>query len=107
MDVLKESLFEAEKKHFKEALEKAKEAGRRERAIVKYREQHAMVDSMNLDLTFTVLFNLAQQVTRLASLCQVIKIAFQILIEVRADKVGVKNAFRTTLFIHKFHMFST
>ena len=62
MDVLKESLFEAEKKHFKEALEKAKEAGRRERAIVKYREQHAMVDSMNLDLTFTVLFNLAQQV---------------------------------------------
>ncbi|PAV85370.1 hypothetical protein WR25_07229 isoform D [Diploscapter pachys] len=61
MDVLKESLFEAEKKHFKEALEKAKEAGRRERAIVKYREQHAMVDSMNLDLTFTVLFNLAQQ----------------------------------------------
>ncbi|KIH55641.1 hypothetical protein ANCDUO_14197 [Ancylostoma duodenale] len=42
-------------------LDKAKEAGRRERAVVKYREQRGVVESMNIDLTFTVLFNLAQQ----------------------------------------------
>ncbi|VDP49179.1 unnamed protein product, partial [Heligmosomoides polygyrus] len=44
-----------------QALDKAKEAGRRERAVVKYREQQDVVESMNIDLTFTVLFNLAQQ----------------------------------------------
>ncbi|VDM53173.1 unnamed protein product [Angiostrongylus costaricensis] len=43
------------------ALDKAKEAGRRERAVVKFREQQSVVESMNIDLTFTVLFNLAQQ----------------------------------------------
>lgn len=61
MDMLKESLFAAERRSFKEALDKAKEAGRRERAVVKYREQQDVVESMNIDLTFTVLFNLAQQ----------------------------------------------
>ncbi|WKX92854.1 hypothetical protein Q1695_010691 [Nippostrongylus brasiliensis] len=61
VDMLKESLFAAERRHLKEALDKAKEAGRRERAVVKYREQQDVVESMNIDLTFTVLFNLAQQ----------------------------------------------
>ncbi|KAK6018631.1 tetratricopeptide repeat protein [Ostertagia ostertagi] len=61
MDMLKESVFAAEKRSLKEALDKAKEAGRRERAVVKYREQQDVVESMNIDLTFTVLFNLAQQ----------------------------------------------
>ncbi|KAK6730670.1 hypothetical protein RB195_007255 [Necator americanus] len=61
MDMLKESLFASERRSFKEALDKAKEAGRRERAVVKYREQQGVVESMNIDLTFTVLFNLAQQ----------------------------------------------
>uniref|UniRef100_A0A1I7TCY4 TPR_REGION domain-containing protein n=1 Tax=Caenorhabditis tropicalis TaxID=1561998 RepID=A0A1I7TCY4_9PELO len=61
MDMLKESMLASEKKKFKEALDKGKEAGRRERAVVKYREQQGLTDNMNLDLTFTVLFNLAQQ----------------------------------------------
>ncbi|CAD6186482.1 unnamed protein product [Caenorhabditis auriculariae] len=60
-DLLKGSMLAAEQRNYKEALDKAKDAGRRERAVVKYREQHSMVESMNLDLTFTVLFNLAQQ----------------------------------------------
>uniref|UniRef100_A0A1I7XHN3 TPR_REGION domain-containing protein n=1 Tax=Heterorhabditis bacteriophora TaxID=37862 RepID=A0A1I7XHN3_HETBA len=61
MDMLKESLFAGERRNYKEALDKAKEAGRRERAVVKYREQQGVVEAMNIDLTFTVLFNLAQQ----------------------------------------------
>ncbi|EPB69625.1 hypothetical protein ANCCEY_11279, partial [Ancylostoma ceylanicum] len=61
MDMLKESLFAAERRSFKEALDKSKEAGRRERAVVKYREQQGVVESMSIDLTFTVLFNQAQQ----------------------------------------------
>ncbi|CAI4226801.1 unnamed protein product [Auanema sp. JU1783] len=61
IDVLKESVLLADKKMFKPALEKAKEAGRKERAVVKFREQQKMVETMNLDLTFVVLFNLAQQ----------------------------------------------
>ncbi|CAL2049617.1 unnamed protein product [Caenorhabditis brenneri] len=61
MDMLRESMIASEKKKYKEALDKGKEAGRRERAVVKHREQQGLVDSMNLDLTFTVLFNLAQQ----------------------------------------------
>ncbi|UMM39847.1 hypothetical protein L5515_016731 [Caenorhabditis briggsae] len=61
MDMLRESMIASEKKKYKEALDKGKEAGRRERAVVKHREQSGLVESMNLDLTFTVLFNLAQQ----------------------------------------------
>lgn len=43
------------------ALEKAKEAGRKERVLVRQREQTATSDSINLDLTYSVLFNLASQ----------------------------------------------
>ncbi|EJD75140.1 OSM-5 protein [Loa loa] len=60
-ELLKESIFAWEKGDMKQALEKAKEAGRRERTIVKMREQLSIVEQLNLDLTFTVLFNLAHQ----------------------------------------------
>ncbi|KAK0425986.1 hypothetical protein QR680_009488 [Steinernema hermaphroditum] len=60
-ELLKESIFASERKDFKAALEKAKEAGRKERAVVKLREQLQMIDSLNVDLTYSVLFNLAQQ----------------------------------------------
>lgn len=38
----------------RQALEKAKEAGRKERAAVKLREQLNLMDQVNLDLTFNV-----------------------------------------------------
>ncbi|XP_075571549.1 intraflagellar transport protein 88 homolog isoform X3 [Pelecanus crispus] len=43
------------------ALEKAKEAGRKERVLVRQREQIAAPENINLDLTYSVLFNLASQ----------------------------------------------
>ncbi|XP_030199649.1 intraflagellar transport protein 88 homolog isoform X2 [Gadus morhua] len=43
------------------ALEKAKEAGRKERALVRQREQSGNADHINPDLTYAVLFNLANQ----------------------------------------------
>uniref|UniRef100_A0A8C4UWK6 Intraflagellar transport protein 88 homolog n=1 Tax=Falco tinnunculus TaxID=100819 RepID=A0A8C4UWK6_FALTI len=43
------------------ALEKAKEAGRKERVLVRQREQMATPENINLDLTYSVLFNLASQ----------------------------------------------
>ncbi|XP_033635889.1 intraflagellar transport protein 88 homolog isoform X1 [Asterias rubens] len=43
------------------ALEKAKEAGRKERVLVRQREQVSNGDQVNLDLTYSVLFNLANQ----------------------------------------------
>ncbi len=44
-----------------QALEKAKEAGRKERMLCKQREQANMTEQINLDLTYCVLFNLANQ----------------------------------------------
>ena len=44
---------------FSAALEKAKEAGRRERQLSKLREQQQLGDQINLDLTFAVVFSLA------------------------------------------------
>lgn len=41
------------------ALERAKEAGRRERALVKFKDGNGLADSINLDLTFACAFNLA------------------------------------------------
>jgi len=40
--------------HLFKALEKAKEAGRKERVLVRQREQTATSDSINLDLTYSV-----------------------------------------------------
>lgn len=39
-------------------LEKAKEAGKAERALCKFRENHGLVEQINLDLTYSVCFNL-------------------------------------------------
>lgn len=39
---------------FAQALEKAKEAGRKERALVRQREQSGNGDHINLDLTYSV-----------------------------------------------------
>jgi hypothetical protein len=47
------------------ALERAKEAGRRERALSKFREGSGLSDAINSDLTFAVCFNLAHTVSLL------------------------------------------
>jgi len=44
-----------------EALEKAKLAGRNERAVSKQRENGGLAEAQNMDLTYSVLFNLAVQ----------------------------------------------
>lgn len=41
------------------ALDKAKEAGKKERQVCKHRENNGLVDQINLDLTYSVWFNLA------------------------------------------------
>ncbi|KAJ1448492.1 hypothetical protein M885DRAFT_450175 [Pelagophyceae sp. CCMP2097] len=47
-------------KNFDLALEKAKDAGKRERALCKHREANGLTESINIDLTYAVCFNLAQ-----------------------------------------------
>ena len=44
------------------ALEKAKEAQKKEEALRKHREHNGVMDGMNIDLTYSVSFNLANQV---------------------------------------------
>ncbi|CAN0512490.1 unnamed protein product, partial [Ectocarpus sp. 8 AP-2014] len=44
---------------FSQALEKAKEADKKEKALCKQRERYGLVDQINLDLTYAVCFNLA------------------------------------------------
>lgn len=46
------------------ALDKAKEAGRKERALRKLREQYDMADQINADLWFAVCFNLGLQLQK-------------------------------------------
>ncbi|KAI5069540.1 hypothetical protein GOP47_0015841 [Adiantum capillus-veneris] len=46
------------------ALEKAKEAGKKERLLCRHREQAGLIEQMNMDLTFSVCFNLAYQYER-------------------------------------------
>ena len=41
------------------ALDIAKEAGKKERALCKFRETNGLVEQINLDLTYSVCFNLA------------------------------------------------
>lgn len=62
-ELIEESCLASAKGEFQTALEKAKEAGRKERLLVREREKYATGDSINLDLTYSALFNLANQYT--------------------------------------------
>jgi intraflagellar transport protein 88 len=57
--LLEKSAFAAEKGDNTTALEHAKEAGKKERALCKHRESNGLVDQINIDLTYAVCFNLA------------------------------------------------
>jgi intraflagellar transport protein 88 len=57
--LIEESAQNAVQRDLAVALEKAKEAGKKERQLCKHREQHGLVDQINLDLTYSVCFNLA------------------------------------------------
>eukprot|EP00599_Poterioochromonas_sp_BG-1_P014444 CAMPEP_0173161308 /NCGR_PEP_ID=MMETSP1105-20130129/18511_1 /TAXON_ID=2985 /ORGANISM="Ochromonas sp., Strain BG-1" /LENGTH=828 /DNA_ID=CAMNT_0014080675 /DNA_START=41 /DNA_END=2524 /DNA_ORIENTATION=- len=46
-------------KEYQKALEKAKEAGKAERALTKFRENHNLSDQINYDLTYSICVNLA------------------------------------------------
>ncbi|XP_024356907.1 uncharacterized protein [Physcomitrium patens] len=46
---------------FQTALQKAKEAGKKDRALCRTREQAGLADQMNMELTFAVCFNLGYQ----------------------------------------------
>ncbi|KAI8622191.1 hypothetical protein BC830DRAFT_1160095 [Chytriomyces sp. MP71] len=59
--IIQESTILAAHGNHQQALEKAKEAGKKERALAKQRDQAGLEDQINLDLTYCVLFNLANQ----------------------------------------------
>lgn len=59
--LIEESAMRASEGNLIQALDKAKEAGKKERQLTKFREQSSLGDQMNLDLTYSVLFNLASQ----------------------------------------------
>ncbi|XP_030613371.1 intraflagellar transport protein 88 homolog isoform X3 [Archocentrus centrarchus] len=60
-DLIEESCMAQSTGALQLALEKAKEAGRKERALVRQREQSGSTDHINFDLTYSVLLNLANQ----------------------------------------------
>ncbi|CAH8553955.1 unnamed protein product [Heterobilharzia americana] len=62
-NLIEESCIAACQGEITVALEKAKEAGRKERVLVRQREQLGVADQVNLDLTYSVLFNLANRYT--------------------------------------------
>ncbi len=59
--LIEESAAANVKGDFAQALEKAKEAGKKERALCKHREKHGLADQINVELTYAVCFNLANQ----------------------------------------------
>lgn len=59
--LIEESALLAAQKNYSEALDKAKEAGKKERQLCKQREDLNFLDQMNVELTFAVQFNLAVQ----------------------------------------------
>ena len=60
-ELIEESCFATNRGDVKIALDRAKEASTKERSLIRLREQAGLSDSHNLDLTFSVLFNLANQ----------------------------------------------
>ncbi|XP_054643171.1 intraflagellar transport protein 88 homolog isoform X2 [Dunckerocampus dactyliophorus] len=60
-DLITESCMAQSMGNSQLALEKAKEAERKERALVRQREQSGNVEQINVDLTYAILLNLANQ----------------------------------------------
>ncbi|KAL3319078.1 Intraflagellar transport protein 88 [Cichlidogyrus casuarinus] len=61
--IIDESCILASKRQYDEALEKAKEAHRSEKILLRHREQNALSEQINLDLNYSILFNLANRYT--------------------------------------------
>lgn len=61
MGLIEESCLAASRGEIRLALDRAKEASSKERSLIRQREQAGLSDGHNLDLTFSVLFNLANQ----------------------------------------------
>merc|ERR1719230_151404 len=59
--LIEESATLSFQKQYQPALEKAKEAGKLERQLCKKREENGMADQINIDLTYSMFFNLANQ----------------------------------------------
>ncbi|XP_033336252.2 intraflagellar transport protein 88-like protein nompB [Megalopta genalis] len=63
MELIESSVEAAYENNAKVALERAREASSRERALIRLEEQAGLSDNHNVDLTFAVIFNLATQYT--------------------------------------------
>lgn len=61
MELVHESCILSSQSDVKNALEKAKDAAKKERQLAHQKETSNLADQINLDLTYTVLFNLASQ----------------------------------------------
>ncbi|XP_067008666.2 intraflagellar transport protein 88 homolog isoform X2 [Anabrus simplex] len=61
MELIEESCLTNSRGEMKAALDKAKEASTKERSLIRMQEQTGLSENHNLDLTFSVLFNLANQ----------------------------------------------
>lgn len=59
--LVEESAITREAGNLREALEKGKEAGKKERQLCRLREQQNLLDQLNVDLTYAVCLNLAIQ----------------------------------------------
>jgi len=59
--LVEESAITREQGNLREALEKGKEAGKKERQLCRLREQQNLLDQLNVDLTYAVCLNLAIQ----------------------------------------------
>jgi intraflagellar transport protein 88 len=59
--LVEQSAITREEGNLREALEKAKEAGKKERQLCRLREQMNLLDQLNADLTYAVCLNLAIQ----------------------------------------------
>lgn len=60
-ELIEQSAIANSRSDFITATEKAKEAGKKERQLVRHREQAGLSEGISLDLTYAVLFNLAVQ----------------------------------------------
>merc|ERR1719145_112756 len=59
--LVEESAITREQGNLREALEKAKEAGKKERQLCRLREAQNLLDQLNVDPTYAVCLNLAIQ----------------------------------------------
>ena len=109
-ELMEEAAILASKGQVESALDKAKEAGKRERVLVKFRQTNNLPDAINADLTYAVLFTLACMYERAGMLAEALA-TYSLIVRNKqvcaSSRIWIRFAIAHISFLFSVHVLSS